>query len=80
MFIIMIILFYFRYTYMSEKLGPALTASLVGCIDKIEYRGKGETDWTPYGTETRTINTQPCFENQEDGAFIPAAGGTLALG
>lgn len=69
-----------RYTYMSEKIGPRSAASLVGCVDKIQYREKDAQEWIDYGAPTETVNTQACFENQEDGAFIPATNGALAVG
>ena len=70
-----------RYEYMAKKIGAASASSLVGCIDKIQYRGKADDDeWTDYGKETRQFNTQGCFDSQEDGAFIPTTGGTLVLG
>lgn len=65
---------------MAVKVGESSAASLVGCIDKLEYKGKDGDEWTPYGTETKSVNTQSCFENQEDGAFMPTSGGALALG
>lgn len=69
-----------RYTYMAEKIGPASAASLVGCVDKILYREKKADAWVDYGSPRNMINTQACFENQEDGAFIPTTGGALAVG
>lgn len=70
-----------RYRYMAEKIGPASAASLVGCIDKIQFHGKEKSDkWVPYGTEASAVKTQGCFDNQEDGVFIPQAGGSLAIG
>ncbi|XP_067931597.1 laminin subunit alpha-like [Watersipora subatra] len=68
------------YVYMSEKLGFASTASLVGCIDQIEYLPKEDNaQWISYG-EAKSFSTQGCFENQEDGVFIPLTGGAMALG
>lgn len=70
-----------RYAYMAEKIGLASAASLVGCIDTVEYRGKKDAaQWTAYGPEDASVDTEDCFENQEDGAFIPTSGGSLALG
>ena len=69
-----------RYTYMSEKIGEAAAASLVGCINNIQYRNKTDNTWTSYGSKDKDVSTQGCFENQEDGAFIQAGGGSLALG
>lgn len=69
-----------RYTYMAEKIGPGSVASLVGCVDKIQYRAKKGDVWLDYGTPNEQMNTQACFENQEDGAFIPTTGGALAVG
>lgn len=70
-----------RYRYMAQKIGPSSAASLVGCIDKIQYRTKESADgWLSYGTESNAVNTQACFDDQEDGAFIPASDGYLAVG
>lgn len=70
-----------RYRYMAEKIGPSSAASLVGCIDKIQYRSKdGEDGWLDYGSETKAVNAQACFDDQEDGAFIPTTKGYLAMG
>jgi len=36
--------------------------------------------WVPYGSVFEPVDVEGCFENQEDGAYIPVTGGSLALG
>jgi len=68
-----------RYSYMAAKIGAGSASSLVGCIDKIQYREKGDAEFVDYGTPQKSFSTQACFNNQEDGAFIPEGEGSLAV-